>query len=107
VVGVAEVVEDREDDAPVAHGAPEVGEGVGHALHLAAVVTHREVALPCGMERREDLRGTGIGVATELVLERLPDLAHVARGTVGRTDGVLELRRDGPHEPGHDDGVEA
>jgi hypothetical protein len=45
VVGVAEAVEDREDDAPDTHGAPEVGEGVGHALHLAAIVTHKEV--PC------------------------------------------------------------
>jgi hypothetical protein len=56
----------------VGDGTCEVGLGVGHTLHLAIVVAHREVALDevakCGVE----VKHARLAIVDELVLDQVP-----------------------------------
>jgi hypothetical protein len=59
------------DEVVVRDHTAEIIEGVGHAIHLEIVVTHREVTLvaECGIK----MKHTRLVAADELVLKREPD----------------------------------
>jgi hypothetical protein len=69
----------------------EVDQGVSHALHLATVVTHREVTLHEVAERSVEVKHACFAIADELVLDHAPDLA---RGDAVLFGDVLKLVGD-------------
>jgi hypothetical protein len=69
----------------------EVDQGVGHALHLATVVTHREVTLHEVVEHSVEVKHACFAIADELVLDHVPDLA---RGDPVLFGDVLKLTGD-------------
>jgi hypothetical protein len=85
-------------------GAAKVGQGVGHALHLATIVAHWEVALDEVAERGIEVKRTHFAAADELVLDRAPDLA---RGNAVLLGDVLKLADDRAEDPREDGGLYA
>jgi hypothetical protein len=58
----------------ICHRPAKVGEGIGDAFHLAAVVIEAETALDDDPELGVEVEGTGLPVAKELLLNGTPDL---------------------------------
>jgi hypothetical protein len=77
-------------------------EGVGHALHLAVVVVHVEVALDEGPKRNVEVESAGLAIADELLLDGKPSLMN---GVAELMDDVLELDGERAEEPGENDVV--
>jgi hypothetical protein len=59
-----------EDKVPVRDRAVKIAEGVRHSLHLAAVLSHREITLDEVAKHGVEVKGACLAVADELVLER-------------------------------------
>ena len=72
----------------------EPAEGVHHALHPAAEVVNREVALDECLEARIEPQSLGF-VAQKLALERQPNPASVQ----SVSDEVVEVQGDHPQNP--------
>jgi hypothetical protein len=92
------------DKIAVEDGATEVGQGVGRSLHLTTVVAHREVTLDEVVECGVEVKHACFTVADELVLDRVPDLAHGDAVLLG--DGLM-LAGDHAKDPGKDDCLHA
>jgi hypothetical protein len=82
----------------------EVGQGVGHALHLATVVTHREVTLDEIAEHGIEVKRVHFVVADELVLYHALALARSDAVLLG---DVLKLTSDRAEDPRLDDNLHA
>jgi hypothetical protein len=93
-----------ENEVAIRDGAAEVGQGVGHALHLATVVAHRGIALNEVAERGVEVKRTCFTVADELVLDCVPEFP---RSDVVLLADVLKLVGDCAEDPGEDDGLHA
>jgi hypothetical protein len=102
VVAGAEATQEVQHQGTVRHRLAEVAEGVCQALHLAAVLPHREVALGELVELGVEVKGPSVPVPKELFLEGEPRLAGHVRLVA---DDVLELDGDCVVEPGEHDGV--
>jgi hypothetical protein len=86
-----------EDEVAVKNGVAKVG----HALHLATLVAHREVTLEGVTERGIVVKcARHFTVVDELVLDRLPNLVH---GNTMLLGDVLNLVVDHAKDPGEVD----
>jgi hypothetical protein len=82
----------------------EVVKPISHALHLPAVVAHGQVTLLERAKLGVELEGACLSIPEKLSLERKP---HHAHGGIRSAHDVLEIQRDGPRDPGHDDAITA
>jgi hypothetical protein len=98
----AEATQKVQHQGPVGDKLAEVAERVHHALHLAAVLVHREVPLREQVDLSIEVQGTSVPIPEELFFEGEPRLTTRVRLV---TDDVLELDGDGSMEPGEDHGV--
>jgi len=83
----------------------EIGQGICHAFHLAAVVVDGEGTLTEGAKLRVEEHGARFAVVEELLLKAEPGLPG-SRGVV-LVDDVQEVGGDGVEDPGQDDTVHA
>ena len=88
VIGGVETPQDIEHQDPVGHRAPEVVKSISHALHPPAELTNGEVPLLEGAEGGVELESAELGIAEELLLERLPGLSS---GAAVSPDDVLQI----------------
>jgi hypothetical protein len=98
----AEATQKVQHQGPVGDRLTEVAERVRHALHLAAVLVHREVPLREQVELGVEVQGASVAVPEELFFKGEPrptTRVHLV------ADDVLELEGDGSMEPGEDHGV--
>jgi hypothetical protein len=93
-----------EDEVAVKDDATEVGLGVDHALHLAIVVAHREVASDKVVKHGVEVKRARFTVADELVLDRA--LVSTCGDAVLLSD-ILKLPDDCAEDPGEGDGLHA
>ena len=98
VIVVVVTPQDIEHQDPVLHRVPEVTKSISLALHSPAELAYGEVTLLESAELCIELESSG------LALERLPGLV---RGAAVSPDHVLEIKGDGPKDPGHGNAVEA
>jgi hypothetical protein len=77
---------------------------VGHALHLATIVTDAEIALLEDVEPGVELQNTWLTIAEELSLDREPRLACALRRL---PNNLMELGREGVEDPCHHDAVQS
>ncbi|AQL02389.1 Nudix hydrolase 14 chloroplastic [Zea mays] len=99
---LVEAAKNIEDEVPVRDRAVKIAEGVRHRLHLAAVLSHREITLDEVAKHGVEVKGTCLAVADELVLERQPGLMR--RDAMFPGD-VLKVNVDGAENPGDDNAV--
>jgi hypothetical protein len=92
------------DEVMIGDGAVKVSQGVGHALHLATVLAHQEVALDEVVEHGIKVKHACFIVANELVLHHASDLAC---GDAMLLGDVLKLAVDRDEDPREDDGFHA
>jgi hypothetical protein len=86
-----------EDEVAVKNGVAKVG----HALHLATLVAHREVTLEGVTERGIEVKcARHFTIVDELVLDHLPNLVH---GNTMLLGDVLNLVVDHAKDPGEVD----
>jgi hypothetical protein len=98
----AEATQKVQHQGPVGDRLAEVAERVHHALHLAAVLIHKEAPLREQVELGVEVQSTSVPVPEELFFEGEPRLATCVRLVA---DDVLELDGDGSVEPEEDHGV--
>jgi hypothetical protein len=104
IVPLVQPSKNVEDKVAVGDGVAKVGQGVGHALHLAIVDAHWEVVLDKVAKRSVEVKCAHFIVVDELVLNRKLDLA---RGDVMLLGNVLKLANDRAENPGEDDDLHA
>jgi hypothetical protein len=104
VIPLVQPSKNVEDEVVIRDGVAEAGYGVSHALHLATVVDHREVALDKVAEHGIEVKRVCFSIADELVLDRAPNLA---RGDAVLLGNVLKLVGDRAEDPGEDDSLYA
>jgi hypothetical protein len=75
----AEATQKVQHQGPVSDRLAEVAEGVRHALHLVAVLSHREVPLREQVELGVEVERSRVSVPEELVLESEPRLTGRVR----------------------------
>jgi hypothetical protein len=100
-----EAPQDIQNKSPVLNGFAEVGEGVGPALHLAAVVINGEGALGEGAELDVEEHGAGLSVVQELLFKTKP--SSPSGDAVRLVDDVQEVGGDGVEDPGDDHAIHA
>jgi hypothetical protein len=104
IIQLVQPLKNVEDDIAIRDYIVEVSQGVGHALHLATVVTHRELTLDevaeCGIE----VKCPHFAIDDKLVLEHELDLAC---GDVALLGDVLKLTGDSVEDPGDQDALHA
>jgi hypothetical protein len=98
IVPVVQPSKNIEDEVAVGDDAAEVNQGVGHALHLATVVAHREVALDEVAEHGVEVNHVCLVVADELVLDHAPDLALGDTVLIGNIHKLIGDRAKDPRE---------
>jgi hypothetical protein len=98
----AEAMQKVQHRGPVGDRLTEAAERVCHALHVAAVLVHREVPLREQVELGVEVQGASVPVPEELLFKGEPRLTARVRLVA---DDVLELDGDGSVEPGEDHGV--
>jgi hypothetical protein len=81
-----EAAEQVQNKGPVWDGFAEIGESIGHPLHLTAVVVNGEGALEESAKLGIEERGTGFAVVEELLLDAEP---------CGASRNVVTSRRSG------------
>jgi hypothetical protein len=81
----------------VLNGFTEVGEGVSHAFHLAAVVVNGEHALGEGAELGVEEHGARLAVVEELLLE--PELGDTSGDPIAIVDDVQKVGGDHVDQP--------
>jgi hypothetical protein len=90
-----------EDKGMIQHRLAVVTEGIGHALHLSAVVVDVHVTLDEGSAHDVEVESTSLTVDEELLLDGNPN----PTGCAAVMDNVLELDSERVEEPGEDDTV--
>jgi hypothetical protein len=102
IIPLIQPLKNVEDKVAVKDHAVEVAEGVSHALHLAKVVTHWEVALDEFAECCIEVNHARFTVADQLVLDHEQDLVH---GNAALLGDVLKLAVDRAKDLGDDDAL--
>jgi hypothetical protein len=92
LIPLVQAAKNVEDEVPVRDRAVKIAEGVCHSLHLAAVLSHREITLEEVAKHGVEVKGVCLAVADELVLERQPGLT---RGAATFSGDVLKVDADG------------
>jgi hypothetical protein len=93
---------DVEDEDPVFDERAKVGQTVGHGFELAAVLSHREVALNKIVKGSIKMKSTLLTVTEKLVLDGEPQMV---RHVTAFPDHLAKLRQDGVANPVEDDAV--
>jgi hypothetical protein len=70
LIPLVQAAKNVEDEVPVRDRAVKITEGVRHSLHLAAVLSHREITLDEVAKHGIEMKGVCLAIADELVLER-------------------------------------
>jgi hypothetical protein len=104
IVPLVQPLKNIEDEVTVGYGTSKVAQGVGHTLHLATVVTHREVTLDEVMEHGVNMKRVRFIVADELILDCAPNLT---RDDVVLLGNVLKFTGYHDEDLGADDTLHA
>jgi hypothetical protein len=102
---LVEAAEQVQDDSTIRDRFAEVGEGVGHPLHLAAVFVDGEGALGEGAKFSIEEHGAGLAVVEELLLDADPGGA--SRDAVVLMNIIQKVGGDGVEDPGDDHAIHA
>jgi hypothetical protein len=102
IIPLVQISKNVEDEVVVGDHTTEIVEGVGHALHLAIVVTHREVTLDEVVQRGVKVKRTCLAVADELLIKSEPHLA-LGDNAITLIGIVLQLAGDRAKDPREDD----
>jgi hypothetical protein len=104
LVAAGKAPQNVEDPNVLRDGEAEVAKPISRALHLPAVVSHRQITLLERAKLGVEVEGACLSIPEKLSLEGKP---HHARSGIRSPHGVLEIQGDGPRDPGHDDAVAA
>jgi len=94
-----EAADDVEDEGAVLNGFAEVGEVVGHALELFAVIGDGEITLHKSSELGVEDEGASLAVTQALGLDSEPSGASGGAAGAPSQDDVDEVAGEGPVEP--------
>jgi hypothetical protein len=104
LIAAGKAPQNVEDQDVLRDREAEVAKPISRALHLPAVVAHRQVTLLERAKLGVELEGACLSILEKLSLEGKP---HHARGGIRSAHDVLKVQGDGPRDPGHDDAVAA
>jgi hypothetical protein len=100
-----EATQDVEHQGAVLDWLTEVGQGISHAFHLAAIVVDGESTLTEGAKLGVEEHGTRLTVVEELLFK--PEPGRPGSGGVVLMDDVQEVGGDGVEDPGQNNTVHA
>jgi hypothetical protein len=100
-----ETPQNVQHQSSVLDGLAEVGKGIRHALHLAAVVIDGEGTLAKSAKLGVEEHGAGLAIVEELLFN--PEPCCPGGEAVVLMDDVQEVGGDGVEEPREDDAVHA
>jgi hypothetical protein len=99
---LVEATKNVEDEDLVIDRQPQVGWGIGHALELAAILSHREITLCKIVKSSIEVKSMCPTITEELVLHGEP---QVARGTATLSNDLLKIGGEHVGEPIEDDNI--
>jgi len=100
-----ETPQNVQHQSSVLDGLTEVGKGIRHALHLAAVIIDGEGTLAESAKLGIEELGAGLAIVEELLFN--PEPCYPSGEAVVLVDDVQEIGRYGVEEPREDDAVHA
>jgi hypothetical protein len=102
LIPLVQAAKNVEDEVPVSYRAVKIAKGVRHILHLAAVLSHREITLDEVAKHGIKVKGECLAIADELVFKRQPGLTRRDATFPG---DVLKVDVEGAEDLGDDDAV--